>query len=55
MAQVGVDPFYGEGVVFVVNIEDMLSRKDHIQIPKVSIRTVLLCLRGRIHHRLDRQ
>ena len=30
MAQISVDPLYGKGVIFVVDIEDMLSRKDHI-------------------------
>ncbi len=54
VAQVSVDAFYGEGVVFVVDIEDVLSRKDHIQIAAVSICTVPLRLRDRIHHRLDR-
>lgn len=54
MAQISIDSFYGEGVIFVVDIEDVISRKDHIQIPEVSICTVFLRLRGRIHHRLDR-
>ena len=32
MAQISIDTLHGEGVIFVVNIEDMLPRKDDIQI-----------------------
>ena len=28
MAQIGINTLHGEGVIFVVNIEDMLPRKD---------------------------
>jgi len=28
MAQISIDTLHGEGVIFVVNIEDMLPRKD---------------------------
>ena len=31
MAQISIDTLYGKGVIFVVDIEDMLSWKDHIQ------------------------
>ena len=54
MAQISVDPLYGKGVIFVVNIEDMLSRKDHIQISVVSIRTIAFRIRSCIDHLLDR-
>ena len=54
MAQISVDTLYGKGVIFVMNIEDMLSWKDHIQIPAVSIRTIALRFRSCIDHSLDR-
>ena len=54
MAQISVDPLYGKGVIFVVNIEDMLSWKDHIQISVVSIRTIAFRIRSCIDHLLDR-
>ena len=37
MAQISIDTLHGEGVIFVVNIEDMLPRKDNIQISRVPI------------------
>ena len=37
MAQISIDTLHGEGVIFVVNIEDMLPRKDDIQISRVPI------------------
>ena len=54
MAQISIDTLYGKGVIFVVDIEDMLSWKDHIQIPAVSICTVAFRVRSRIDHLLDR-
>ena len=54
MAQISVDALYGKGVIFVVDIADMLSWKDHIQIPAVSICTIAFRLRSRIDHSLDR-
>lgn len=42
MAQIRVDAFYREGVIFVMDIEDALPRKDHIQVSRVTIGTVLL-------------
>ena len=53
MAQISVDTFYGKGVIFVVNIEDMLPWEDHIQIPAVSIRTIEFRFRSCIDHSLD--
>ena len=52
MTQISVDTFYGKGVIFVVDIADMLSWKDHIQIPAVSICTIAFRLRSRIDHSL---
>ena len=54
MAQISIDTLYGKGVIFVVDIEDMLSWKDHIQIPAVSIRTIEFRIRSCIDHSLDR-
>ena len=54
MAQISINTLYGKGVIFVVNIEDMPSRKDYIQIPAVSIRTIALRVRSCIDHSLDR-
>ena len=53
MPQVSVDAFHCEGVAFVMDIEDVLSREDHVQIAAVPICAVLLSLWGRIHHLLD--
>lgn len=53
MPQVSVDAFHCEGVTFVMDIEDVLSREDHIQIAAISIRAVLLSLWSCIHHLLD--
>ena len=53
MPQVSVDTFHCEGVTFVMDIEDVLSREDHVQIVAIPIRAVLLSLWGCIHHLLD--
>ena len=53
MAQISIDTLYGKGVIFVVDIEDMLSWKDHIQIPAVSIRTIEFRIRSCIDHSLN--
>lgn len=52
MAQISIHTFYRKRIIFVVNIEDMLTGKDHIQIAIIPICTVLLRFRGRIHHLL---
>ena len=52
MAQISVDTFRYEGVILIVDVVNMLSRIDHIQISLVSIRTVIFCLRSRINHPL---
>lgn len=53
MAQISVDTFYRESVTFVVDVEDMLTRKNDIQVTKISVRAVLFCLRSSIHHFLN--
>lgn len=50
MAQVSVDTLNREGIVLVVDIEDMLPWKDHIQISVVSVRTIAFRIRGGIHY-----
>ena len=49
MPQVSVDAFYCEGVAFVMDIENVLSR----EIAAVPICAALLSLWGRIYHLLD--
>lgn len=53
MAQISVDTLYGKGVIFVVDIEDMLSWKDYIQISTVSIRAIAFRARNCIDHSLN--
>lgn len=53
MAQISVDAFCHEGVIFVVYIVDVLLRKDDIQIPIMSARAIILRLRSRVCHPLD--
>lgn len=52
MPQVSVDTFHCEGVSFVMDIEDVLSREDHVQIAAVPICAELLSLWGCIYHLL---
>ena len=54
MAQISIDAFNREGVIFVVDIVNMLSWKDHIQISDIPIRTVCPGLRRCIYHSLNR-
>ena len=42
MPQVKSDTFHGEGVAFVMDIEDVLSREDHVQIAAIPICAVSL-------------
>ena len=53
MPQVSLDPFHCEGITFVMDIEDVLSWEDHVQIASIPICAVLLSLLGCIHHLLD--
>ena len=53
MPQVSVDAFHCEGITFVMDIENVLSWEDHVQIAAVPICAVLLSLWGCIHHLLD--
>ena len=41
MAQISVDALHREGVIFIVNIINMLPRKDHIQVSAVSVCAIL--------------
>ena len=54
MAQVGIDAFYCEGIFFVMNIEDVFSRINNIQITGITVCTVSLGIGSGIHHALDR-
>ena len=53
MPQVKSDTFHGEGVAFVMDIEDVLSREDHVQIAAIPICAVSLRFKGGVHHPLD--
>ena len=54
MAQISIDTLHGEGVIFVVNIEDMFPRKDDIQISRVPICAITFRIRGCVYHLLNR-
>ena len=54
MAQISIDAFHREGVIFVVNVKDMFSWKDHIQVSVVPVCAVYFRLRSRVYHPLDR-
>jgi len=53
MPDVGVNSFYRKGIVFVVCITHMLSRKDNIHITYISIRTIAFRFQRSINHLLD--
>lgn len=54
MAQVCIDAFYHEGVFFVVDIEDVFSWINNIQITGITVCAVSLSIGSGIHHALDR-
>lgn len=53
MAQISIDTLHCECVIFIVNIENMLSWKDHIQISGVPVGTIIFRLSGCVYHLLD--
>ena len=53
MAQISIDTLNRERVILIVDIENMLPWKDHIQIPIVSIGTITFRLRTCIDYPLD--
>ena len=54
MVQISIDTLHGEGVIFVVDIEDMFPWKDNIQISRVSICAITFRIRGCVYHLLNR-
>ena len=54
MAQIRIDAFHREGVIFVVHVKDMFPRKDHIQISAVPICAVYFRIGSRVYHPLNR-
>ena len=54
MAQISIDAFHREGVILVVDVKDMFSGKDHIQISAISICAIYLRLGSRVYHPLNR-
>ena len=53
MVQISIDTLHSESVIFVVDIENVISRKDNIQISGVAIRTIIFRLRRGIYHLLN--
>ena len=53
VAQIGIDPFDGEGVVFVSYIADMPSRINDIYIACIAVGAIILRRRGIVDDRLD--
>ena len=53
MAQISVDTFHREGVILIMDVVNMSSWVDYIQIPLVSICAVIFCLRRGINHPLN--
>ena len=54
MAQIGVDTFHRESVIFVVYIVDVLPWIHYIQVSLIAICAIIFCLWSRIYHPLDR-
>ena len=54
MAQIGIDTLYRKGISFAVDIVNMRSREDHIQIAIVPICAICPSFWSCIHHLLDR-
>ncbi len=54
MAQISVDTFHREGVILIMDVVNMSSWVDYIQIPLVSICAVIFCLRRGVNHPLNR-
>ena len=54
MAQISIDAFHREGVILVVDVKDMFSGKDHIQISVISICAIYFRLGSRVYHPLNR-
>lgn len=54
MTQISVDTLHRKGAILVVDIVNMLPRKDHIQISVVSVCAILFRLRSGIDHPLNR-
>ena len=53
MPQISIAPLQRKSILFVVNMENMFSRKDHIQISIVSVCTILLCHQNCVCHLPD--
>ena len=53
MAQVGIDTLHSERVILIVDIVNMRSRIDYVQVPDIPVRAVCFGLRSRVHDLLD--
>ena len=54
MAQISIDTLHSEGVIFIVDVVNMLSRIDYVQLSLISICAVIFCLGSSIYHSLNR-
>ena len=50
MTQISVDTFHREGVFLIMDVVNMSSWVDYIQIPLVSVCAVTFCLRRSVNH-----
>lgn len=53
-AQIGVHAFYCKGISFIVDSINMLSWKNNVQIPAISISTIFLRFRCPVYDLLER-
>jgi hypothetical protein len=53
MAQISVDTFHREGVILIVDVVNMFSGIDYVQISLISICTVIFRLRSSVNHPLN--
>ena len=51
--QIGINAFYATGIFFIVDISDMLTRIDYINISCITVGTVIICRRRIINQCLN--
>ena len=54
MAQISIDTLHSEGVIFIVDVVNMLSRIDYVQLSLISICAITFRIRGCVYHLLNR-
>ncbi len=53
MAQISIDTPGSESIIFVVDIKNVLSGKDHVQVTNVPVCAIGFCLRSRVYNLLN--